>query len=90
MVRVYICKFSEAEMFDDEKVIEHDFNNEVLKIKSKKVPKDGDEDQEVIDIPEHFRYQKDEEMKKKTFTLYMKTLVKNTLAKMKEEKVEEE
>lgn len=44
MVRVYICKFSEAEMFDDEKVIDHDFNNEVLKIVSKKVDKEGSED----------------------------------------------
>lgn len=32
MVRVYICKTSEAEMFDDEKQLEYDYENEVIKI----------------------------------------------------------
>lgn len=67
MVRVYICKFSEAEMFDDEKIIDYDFNNEVIKIKSKKVLKEGSDDEEVVDIPEHFRYTLDDKMKKKSF-----------------------
>lgn len=80
MVRVYICKTSGAEMFDDEKQLEYDFENEVIKIRSKKTEKDGcDDEEEVVDIPYHFNYTKDENMKKKEFTTYMKTMVKNTL-----------
>ena len=91
MVRVYICKTSEAEMFDDEKQLEYDYENEIIKIKSKKVEKEGDEDgEEVLDIPYHFNYTKDETMKKKEFTTYMKTMVKNTLKHIKDEGADEE
>lgn len=64
MVKVYVCKFSDAEMFDDDgKVFEYDFGNEVIKIVSKKV--ENDDGDEVLDVPTHFRYAKDENMKKK-------------------------
>lgn len=51
-------------MFDDDgKVFEYDFGNEVIKIVSKKV--ENDDGDEVLDVPTHFRYAKDENMKKK-------------------------
>lgn len=48
MVIVYKCRISNAELFDDCERIEEDFNGEVLKVYSKKIRDEAEEDEVFV------------------------------------------
>ena len=90
MVFVYKCILSDAEMVDDQLIIEEDFNGYVLKVKSEMVvDQDSEEEEKVNNVTHFFNYTKTE-MKKNQFLTFMKKYVKAILDKMVEEKESED
>lgn len=57
MVIVYKCKFSNAEMFDDSERIDEDFNGQVLKVHSRKIRDEAEEDEVYVNnIVSNYNY----------------------------------
>ena len=57
MVIVYKCKISNSEMFDDEEPVTELFNGQVLKIPSKKIQDEAEEDECLVNsVVNNFRY----------------------------------
>lgn len=90
MVYVYKCKISNAEMFDDNERIEEDFNGQVLKVYSKKIRDEAEEDEVFVNnIVSNYRYSPSE-ISKKDFLTYFKAYAKKLLELLKEEGKTEE
>ena len=76
MVIVYKCKFSNAEMFDDNERIEEDFNGQVLKVSSRKIRDEAEEDEVFVNnIVSNYNYSASG-ISKKDFMAYFKSHAK--------------
>lgn len=85
MVIVYMCKISNAEMFDDNERIDEDFNGQVLKVASKKIRDEAEEDEVYVNnIVSNYRYTASE-ISKKDFMVYFKAYAKKLLDVLKEQ-----
>lgn len=90
MVIVYKCRISNAEMFDDNENFEEDFNGQVLKVPSKKIRDEAEEDEVMVNnIVSNYNYA-GSEISKKDFLVYFKAYAKKILEILKEEGVSEE
>ena len=90
MVIVYKCKYSNAELFDDCERIEEDFNGEVLKVYSKKIRDEAEEDEVFVNnIVSNYRYTPSE-LQKKDFLIFFKQYAKKILDDLKEQQVGDE
>jgi hypothetical protein len=79
MVIVYKCKISNAEMFDDCERIDEDFNGQVLKVPSRKIRDEAEEDEVFVNnIVSNYRYA-GSEISKKDFLVYFKAYAKKLL-----------
>ncbi len=90
MVIVYKCKISQSEMFDDEEPVTELFNGQVLKIPSKKIQDEAEEDECLVNsVVNNFRYTQTE-MSKKDFIAYFKAYAKNLMEKLQAEGINDE
>lgn len=77
-------------MFDDEEPVTELFNGQVLKIPSKKIQDEAEDEECLVNsVVNNFRYTQTE-MTKKDFIAYFKAYAKNLIEKLQEEKISDE